>query len=118
MPSLLPLVDMKKPNYDRLFLRFLIVSLVAIAVLTATILVSWFFNIDIHSIYLWIAAAMAFSSASMIYTAPFYWKIATVFVTIIAVGIFISSLFAWALFPSLLVGMAVVIGILLTYISL
>ena len=102
-------------DFDRLSLRALILSIALVIVTVATVIIGWFFNVDLHSTKLWVGALITFLTAGFIFTAPFYWKIGTIFVSIFVISAYLSYLFQWPFMISLIIGLVIVIFILFTY---
>lgn len=107
-----------KVDFDRLFLRLLIVSGIIGAIIAITFLISWFFDIDIRSIGLWTGALIAFFVIVPIFLAPFYWKIAIIVVTLIALPAYISYVLGWSVVTSTFIVLAIIIFILSIYLSI
>ncbi|MBN2096371.1 hypothetical protein JW752_03130 [Candidatus Peregrinibacteria bacterium] len=105
-------------DYDRLFLRLFILTIIALVVFASTIAIGWFFEIGFDSFHLWLGAIIAFLTTALIYIAPFYWKIFTIFISIAIISFFIYSIFGWSILLSFLAGMAVVIFIVFAYLSI
>ncbi|MBU1018024.1 hypothetical protein KKA33_03275 [Patescibacteria group bacterium] len=105
-------------DYDRFFLRLFILSIIALVVFAATMLIGWFFEIGFDSFHLWLGAWIAFLTTVLIYIAPFYWKIFTIFVSIVIISAFLYMVFGWSILLSFLAGMAVVIFIVFAYLSI
>ena len=105
-------------NYDRFFLRVFILSIIAVAIFSATVVIGWFFNIDFKSIYLWLGAGITFLSTALVYIAPLYWKIFSIFASIFIISMFLYYVFGLSVLLSFIFGMAVVIFIVFVYLSL
>ena len=105
-------------DYDRFFLRVFILSVIAIITLSATILIGWFFDLDFQSLYLWSGAIIMFLATALIYIAPLYWKIFSIFASIFIITLFLYIVFGLSVLLSFLAGMAVVIFIIFVYLSL
>lgn len=105
-------------DFDRFFLRIFILSIIAIITFSATILIGWFFNIDFQSLYLWSGAIIMFLATALIYIAPLYWKIFSIFASILIITLFLYFVFGLPVLISFLAGMAVVIFIIFVYLSL
>lgn len=109
---------LKKLNYDKIFLRLLIASVSVVVIIFSTFYVGWFFDLDLQSSYLWLAALFMFLSFFSIYIAPFYWKVVII---AIAIGLITFSLVYYFQIPlifSLMVGLAIVILMLSVYLSI
>lgn len=105
----------KKIDYDKIFLR-VFVGLIAITVVFFfTVLVSWFFEIDITSIHLWLGAFVVFLSFYSIYITPIPWKIMVIFVSILAIALYLFFVFGWSIKLSLMVGLLTVIFLVFGY---
>ena len=108
----------KRIDFDRLFLRILILSVTAIAVVSITFLIAWFFNLDYNSTELWMGSLIIYITIGIIFIAPFYWKIAWTFISIFVVGAYIHYIIGWSVIFSFFASMALIIFILLIYLSL
>ena len=111
-------INWKKIDFDRLFLRLFILSIVAAVILSSAMFISWFFDIDIQSTHLWIGALILFVSFAFIYVTPIPWKILVIFISIIVISIFLFSIFGWSIELSSMVALAIVIFMLSAYISM
>ena len=89
-----------------------------LAIAAATVVIGWFFNIDIHSLKLWSSSIIIFLTFAYVYTAPLYFKIGGVFVAIFLIATYVSYLFQWPIGPSFIIGLIVVIFILFTYLAI
>ena len=96
----------------------MILSIALLAVVVATVFIGWFFDFDLHSRTLWTGGGIIFATFATIYVAPLYFKIASIFLSIFLIAAYISYLFAWPLTASLIIGLAVVVFILFTYLAI
>ena len=105
-------------DFDKLSLRALILSIALMVVVVATVIIGWFFNVDLHSMKLWSGALIIFFTFAYIYVAPLYFKIGGIFILIFLVSAYVSYLFQWPFASSLIIGLGVVIFILFTYLCI
>ncbi len=105
-------------DYDRFFLRLFILTIIALIIFAVAFLIGWFFDIPLDSFNLWLGAVIAFLTTSLIYITPLYWKIFTIFASIMIIAAFLYMVFGWSILLSFLAGMAVVIFIVFVYLSI
>ena len=90
---------------DRSYLRLYTAIIVLAVVIAATLVVSWFFEVDIQSRELWVGSFIAFITLSILYSAPFWLKILNVFFSIAAISYFLIIVFGLSVGASVMASM-------------
>jgi len=109
---------LKKIDFDRLFLKLLILSGIIAGIVAITFFISWFFDINIQSLELWAGTLIAILIIIPIFIAPFYWKIAFVLMSFFVIPYYLSNVLGLSLFVGLFFGLTIIILILSIYLSI
>lgn len=92
------------------------VFLIAIGIVVpGTLLISWYFKINLNSTELWLGSLILFLTIFLFYTTPITGKIITIILTIVATTTYLTVLFEWQFFNSLVVTVATVMFLIFSY---